>query len=199
MLLRNGSTITASAEKLGDGGNITFNQGLVVLLEGSRISADAEKGTGGRVNLTAQGLFRSPNSSITATSERGPQFNGVVRINAPDTDLDRAAALPVAAPSPPEVSSVCQGRAGAEPSQYIRAGSGGIPKRLGDLKESNPGWGRPATQGKKPVSLAEDEDDLTPIQGWVLHPDGTMNFTTQPGVFYSPPVASCSQTKTSAK
>lgn len=57
VFLRNSSSITASANKLGNGGNITIDPDLVVLLESSRISADAQDGLGGSVDLTAQGYL----------------------------------------------------------------------------------------------------------------------------------------------
>lgn len=86
-LLQSGSTITASAQGVGLGGNIRFNSPLLVVVDRSRISANAEQNAGGRINITTTGLYLSRDSQITATSQLGPQFNGVINIDTPDINL----------------------------------------------------------------------------------------------------------------
>ena len=77
-----------------DGGNIDIQTSLIVGLENSRINANAVTGNGGNITITAQGLFFSPDSSITASSEFG--IDGVVEINTPDEENKLAIAqLPV--------------------------------------------------------------------------------------------------------
>ncbi|MBW4549891.1 MAG: filamentous hemagglutinin N-terminal domain-containing protein [Aphanocapsa sp. GSE-SYN-MK-11-07L] len=87
LLLKNQSSITASAKGQGQGGNITINSPVLALVEGSNISANAEQSIGGRILITTTGLFSSPDSQITATSQLGSQFNGIVEINTPDINL----------------------------------------------------------------------------------------------------------------
>ncbi|MGC1306440.1 MAG: filamentous hemagglutinin N-terminal domain-containing protein [Phormidesmis sp.] len=104
LLLRGGSSISAEAgtdevssfltpaSGLGNGGNVTIRTPFIVAIPGenSDISANARLGNGGRVNITAQGIFgtkfreqRTPQNDITASSEFG--LSGIVAINAPDT------------------------------------------------------------------------------------------------------------------
>lgn len=187
LLLRNNSNIAASASGTGNGGNIIIDPDLVVLLEDSRISADAQQGLGGRVDITAKGLFYPP-GSITARSALGPQFNGTVQVNTPDTDFAKATTLTAPPQQAPEITSVCQRGSGSTPGQFVKVGTGGIPPKPGDLLHSSAGW-----QDQPPRSTAAavqaavlDDPDDPDVQGVIFHPDGTLNFITQPGVFYSP-------------
>ncbi|MBW4628196.1 MAG: S-layer family protein [Brasilonema octagenarum HA4186-MV1] len=86
LILRNNSSITTNAQGTANGGKIEINNtGNLVVFEDSKITANAEEGSGGTVNITARGIFRSPNN-ITATSNAGPQFNGVVQLNTLEVD-----------------------------------------------------------------------------------------------------------------
>lgn len=80
MRLRDNSTIQTNAFGFADGGNITIDASAIALLENSNIQANAQQGFGGRVSITTEGLFQSQNSRITATSERGEEFSGLVEI-----------------------------------------------------------------------------------------------------------------------
>ena len=95
ILLRRGSQIRTNAQGQATGGNITIDTDnlVAVPLENSDITANAEQSFGGRVIVNAQGIFGTqfrgaltPESDITASSELGAEFNGVVEINTPDTD-----------------------------------------------------------------------------------------------------------------
>ncbi|QDL14853.1 hypothetical protein DP113_11790 [Brasilonema octagenarum UFV-E1] len=85
-ILRNNSNITTNAQGTAGGGNIRINTENLVALDDTSITANAEKGFGGRIFITAQGIFRSPDSKITAISEAGQQFNGIVQFNTPEID-----------------------------------------------------------------------------------------------------------------
>ncbi|MBW4550237.1 MAG: hypothetical protein KME35_03870 [Aphanocapsa sp. GSE-SYN-MK-11-07L] len=87
LLLKNQSNLTASAKGEGQGGNLTINSPVLALINGSNISANAEQNAGGRINITTTGLYMSRNSQISATSQLGPQFNGVIDISTPDINL----------------------------------------------------------------------------------------------------------------
>jgi filamentous hemagglutinin family protein len=87
LILRRNSSITTDATGRADGGNININTDNLVAFENSKITANAQQGYGGNVIITTKGSrFLSPNSVISATSERGPQFSGIVRFNTPDID-----------------------------------------------------------------------------------------------------------------
>jgi large exoprotein involved in heme utilization and adhesion len=95
LLLRRGASISTNAgtaQAGGDGGNITINAPFIIAIpeENSDITANAFQGSGGRVSITAQGIFGieprpnlTPLSDITASSEQG--VSGVVTLNSPDT------------------------------------------------------------------------------------------------------------------
>ncbi|MFB2973405.1 filamentous hemagglutinin N-terminal domain-containing protein [Aerosakkonema sp. BLCC-F183] len=90
--LRHNSRIGTDAGN-STGGNIDINTNTLVALENSDITANAQRGAGGRVIINAQGIFGTQfrdeltlQSDITATSDLGPQFRGVVEINTPDVD-----------------------------------------------------------------------------------------------------------------
>ncbi|XGV98308.1 MAG: filamentous hemagglutinin N-terminal domain-containing protein [Leptolyngbya sp. BL-A-14] len=119
------STSAGTAGAGGDGGNITINTQFLVAspTENSDITANAFTGRGGRVDITAKGIFgflvlsRSeleaalgtsdpsllnpaflPTSDITAISQVNPNLNGEVIIQSPDPDPSRGAL-----PLPPDV------------------------------------------------------------------------------------------------
>jgi large exoprotein involved in heme utilization and adhesion len=97
--MRNNSLISASAgtaQAGGNGGNITINAGFVVgvLRENSDIRANAFTGNGGRVDITAQGIYGlkfqsqdTPFSDITASSQFG--ISGTVTLNTLNVDPNR--------------------------------------------------------------------------------------------------------------
>lgn len=178
VLLRNNSSITASAKGKGPGGNVDIDPKLVVLLENSSISANAEKGPGGKVSVTTEGLFISPDSEITATSDRGPQFDGIVELNTPELDLSRATSEPETLPKSPQIISTCQSSSQTTASEYIDAGRGGLPpKSPNSLQSSNIGWGEPENQPKSAAQVIEESStSIVEAQGWKSNGDGTVSF-----------------------
>lgn len=76
------SQITAAATN--DGGNI-FIDPQFVLLDHALISANAINGRGGNIRIISDYFIASPDSLVTATSERG--ISGEVTINAINVDL----------------------------------------------------------------------------------------------------------------
>jgi len=84
LVLRRGSSITTNATGDASGGNITVNGETIAALEASRIAANAVVGAGGNIGITTSGLFLSPDSTITASSQFG--ISGTVNINNPDVD-----------------------------------------------------------------------------------------------------------------
>ena len=141
LLLRRNSLISATAgtaQAGGDGGNITFTGNFLVAvpIENSDISANAFTGSGGRVNVTAQGIFGTqfrsqltPLSDITASSDFGAA--GVVAITTPDIDPNRGLVqLPVdLADASRLIAQTCPNGNGnaKQPSEFIITGRGGLP------------------------------------------------------------------------
>ena len=98
VVLRNGSSISTNALGTATGGNIEIKTDFLVAvpLENSDITANSLNSFGGQVTITAKGAigFQRINqatlfSDITATSDLGAQFNGIVEIRTPDADLSR--------------------------------------------------------------------------------------------------------------
>ena len=84
LLLSNNSSITTNATESATGGNITINSDGIALIDNSDITAQAEDGRGGNIQITTQRLFQEPDSIIDASSQRN--IDGTVTINSPDVD-----------------------------------------------------------------------------------------------------------------
>jgi large exoprotein involved in heme utilization and adhesion len=91
--------ISTEAGNNGNGGNMNINAKFIVAVpkEDSDIVANAERGRGGNINITTQGIYglqyrpqRTPLSDITASSQFG--VNGTVQINTPGIDPSRGLA-----------------------------------------------------------------------------------------------------------
>ncbi len=156
LLMRRNSLISATAgtaQAGGDGGNITINTTFLVTapFENNDIIANAFNGQGGRVNITAQGIYwfslrsrddlirllgtsdstklnprRLPTNDISAISQNNPSLNGVVTLNTPDIDPSRRlSTLPVKLVDPAsQIDQRCAGR--SRRSSFVITGRGGL-------------------------------------------------------------------------
>ncbi|MBE9036108.1 two-partner secretion domain-containing protein [aff. Roholtiella sp. LEGE 12411] len=160
LLLRNMSQISATAGTAGagggNGGNITIDSpnGFIVAVpnENSDISANAFTGSGGKVEITAYGVFgieprsredlekllgtndptklnpqKLPTNDITAISQANPTLNGVVNINTPDIDLNEGLINLPTQPVELKVAQVCKAGAGRNQNSFTVTGRGGVP------------------------------------------------------------------------
>ena len=84
LYLTDGEITTSVAAKYGDGGNITLNPKFIVL-DDSKIIAQAASGDGGNININTTGLYDFSASIIDASSKFG--LNGRVSINSPEIDI----------------------------------------------------------------------------------------------------------------
>ena len=117
-----------------NGGNININTNTLVALENSDITANAVQGTGGRVSITAQGIFGTqfrqqltPQSDITATSDLGPQFSGIVEINSPEVDTNSG--LVKLPENFTDISNqIVSGCSVASNNSFVITGKGGLPE-----------------------------------------------------------------------
>jgi filamentous hemagglutinin family protein len=201
LLLRNQSNISATAAQFGDGGNITINAPFILAVpdENSDITANAEGGKGGNINITTQGIFGiqfrnqlTELSDITVTSEFGIQGN--FNIINPNTDIiNRLVEFPE---TPVDVASliaenVCTSDE-ADRSSFVVTGRGGLPPNPSDPLTQNGtvDWAtrsrRDPRSGaqqepKSPVILKERPQKHQPIiqqiQGWKVAADGTIILT----------------------
>ena len=171
--LRDNSKIETNAFGFADGGNININTDTLTLLETSQISANAQQGFGGAVVVNTQGLFISPESSITATSERGEAFNGVIEINTPEQSNIEVMTLNDQANSEPQVYQQC--RSNESQSQLIVSGRGGLANTPQDIR-SNHGVEADLTLPNHAIEA----------QGWVINEQGkTVLTANSPFAFQS--------------
>ena len=144
LLLRNDSQISTTAgnqEFGGDGGNLTINTPFIVAFpdENSDITANAFEGSGGQINITAQGIFgieerkaseENQTNDIDASSEFG--LAGVVEINQPDVDPNRGLVeLPETVVDPNALVAQNACKQGSE-SEFVITGRGGLPPSLNE-------------------------------------------------------------------
>lgn len=197
ILMRNGSLINARAFNNGSGGNIDINAGFVVAVprENSDIIADAVKGPGGRIRITAQGIFGlelrdplTPLSDINASSEIG--VDGVVEINTPGVDPSRGLAeLPTnLVDASRQIAQSCPGSGGAtarRQSEFIVTGTGGLPASPSEPFSGDAVWHdlRPLTQqtANRSAEVVEHKElgmnKLVEAQGWAIGPNGEVILT----------------------
>jgi filamentous hemagglutinin family protein len=196
------STTAGTAQAGGDGGNITFNGNFIVAVpnENSDITANAFTGSGGRVTITAQGIFGiqfrpqlTPLSDITASSDFGAA--GVVAINTPDVDPNRGLVqLPVDLSDASQliVQTCPTGDSLAKPpNQFIITGRGGLPPMPSeavhrdavqvDLVTVNSENGASSQREEAPqrssssTSFTHHQDEpIVEAQGLRVAPDGTV-------------------------
>lgn len=184
--LRHGASITTQALNEFDGGNITIDT-ETLLLEDSRIDADAVRGSGGRVNIFTRGLFSNQNidRAITANSMLG--IDGVVTIQTPD--VDPSTGLNSLPETPIDAASLIGKDAcsrGAD-SGLVNSGSGGLPPTPGS---SSPGEELSPGLIDFPPDLESDaiEENRSPVveqpvrrlveaQGWFVDDRGRVILT----------------------
>ncbi|MBD2248175.1 filamentous hemagglutinin N-terminal domain-containing protein [Nostoc sp. FACHB-888] len=153
LLLRNQSSITTNARGSGiPGGNIKIDatDGFIIAVpqENSDISANSVDFRGGKVEISAQGIFGiqrrntpTPESDITATGV-SPESSGSVEINTPDVDPNSGL---VALPTVAVDTQIAQGcySPGYAQNSFIITGRGGLPPNPREAFSSNivrPEW-----------------------------------------------------------
>jgi filamentous hemagglutinin family protein len=176
--LRYGSQINANA--LGDatGGNIDIQTQLLfaVLTENSDITANAITNRGGAVRIQTDQLLGlqassrlSELSDITASSEQGAQFSGVVEIKASETGLNRSVTkLPtlLAAIEPIRVS--CSATAGS----LSTTGKGGLPVMADQPIRSGMLWGGSGAGVAAAIAPAPTPSPLVQANAWTRDAKG---------------------------
>lgn len=194
MLFRSGNITTNAGSN--NGGNITIDTDTLVGLENSDITANAREGVGGQVSINATGIFgtefrkaESPLSSdITATSELGAQFSGVVEIKTPE--IQATAGLVELPNNLLDVASLM----GQDPckqdqnSEFIVTGRGGLPptpfdpltgmRSLVDLGVSL------SVSSENQIPPRSDRMTSPPLieaTGWKRNVDGTVILTADGG------------------
>lgn len=185
--MRHQSHISSTAGGTGNGGNITIDTPTLVALDNSDISANAGQGQGGRVRITTQGIFGTafreiltPESEITATSERGAEFNGIVEIQTPDTEPN--AGLVELSANPINANNlVTRGCVSDRGNRFVVTGRGGLPDDPMAMLQESPSWADDRdwrdldAQASVSASVATPEPrKLVEATGWVRREDGVV-------------------------
>ncbi len=119
------SDITATVGGgLGNGGNISIDP-IFVILDNSRVIANAYQGNGGNIHIVADYFFSDTSSIVNASSQLG--IDGTINIETPNIDLNSSfAVLPEYNKIPVLGSDQCQVRTNDTVSSLIKSGRGGL-------------------------------------------------------------------------
>ncbi|MGH8001403.1 MAG: filamentous hemagglutinin N-terminal domain-containing protein [Brasilonema sp.] len=200
--MRHGSQISAQAGGTGNGGNISITGSspadFVVLLENSKITANAFEGRGGNIQINTQGLFTCPGCQITASSEVG--LDGVVQFIIPDFAANQEAIdVPQEIVQPEQVvAQVCTPKKEQNRSEFTITGRGGLPPRPGELLSSKalvsfePFQPENLSYSATAVEQAQTSELPPPALGWYVNPKGTVVLTANAPVVtpYASPLIS---------
>ncbi|PZD70557.1 hypothetical protein C1752_10564 [Acaryochloris thomasi RCC1774] len=180
--LSGASQISSTASGFGAGGNIFLNSDILII-EDSFISADAEQASGGSIIIDSDVIFKTPSSIISASSQLGAPFNGIVSITTPNVDLLRAATDVELPPDVPKIAVVCN-RTGEE-SELTMAGSAGLPVASTDYTDSRLKFYEQGKPADKPLMITDpvtgEKEEFKRFVGWKLNPDGkTVRLVSDP-------------------
>jgi filamentous hemagglutinin family protein len=128
LFLSNNSSINTSVfDGTGGGGNLTIDTDTLVALDNSDLTANAIQGVGGNIDISAEGVFRSLDSDIDASSQLG--IDGEVNINSIITDFQN-----VLNPISPKfivaeeaLQGSCFVRRNSRQGSFVYGGAGGLP------------------------------------------------------------------------
>jgi filamentous hemagglutinin family protein len=201
LTLRGNSNISATAgteQAGGDGGNVGIETNFLIAFPGNNdITANAFTGSGGRVDITAEGIFGiesrdrlTPLNDITASSQFGT--SGTVALNTPDTDPERGLVeLPEAVSDPSDRIAQNPCRQG-EGSQLFITGRGGVPENPNNVLSSDnvqvdlvePVAPQTIEAEVTPENANEQSSEtpqkaIAPAQGWVFNQKGEVVLTAE--------------------
>lgn len=154
------STTAGIAGTGGSGGNITINTSTLVSLGNSKITAEAFRGNGGNIQIATQGLFLSPDTVFSASSQFG--IDGVVNTQILGFDVTHSLTPLNNNLITPEqvIAGSCLARRNSQQGSFVVTGSGGLPispysniESWGDSTQSQPQSNKPT----QPVDSAQAE------------------------------------------
>ncbi|MEL6578376.1 MAG: filamentous hemagglutinin N-terminal domain-containing protein [Cyanobacteria bacterium J06621_12] len=126
LFLEDRSQIVTNAGKNATGGNIFIDLKYHLLSLGqSEITASAEKGKGGNIQISTRGIFLGADSEINASSRFGT--DGLIQVNTlavdPDSDLIQLPNKPI-----DSSRSLSRGCGSNSENQFTSVGRGGLPE-----------------------------------------------------------------------
>lgn len=194
------STTAGTADAPGAGGNITIVADTIVGLQNSDITANSFRGKGGRIDITAQGIFGlefreslTSENDITAISLFNPSLNGEVIIQTPDIDPTQGLTDIPVLENPEPIAEVCKSRATG--SRELNLGGRGTPTGSADALTSSDdgliGAIAPVTSAGEPIAEADrqlvekGDRELLLAQGWYTNSNGQLVLTETPNAIAS--------------
>ena len=187
IFFKNNSSISARAFKDANGGNVTINanNGSIVAFpnQNNDIIANAQRGNGGNINITTQGIFgleERPENPFTNDIDASSQFGlqGDFSLNTPENEPSRGLVdLPENVVNPEDLISQNACKQGSQ-SKFTLTGRGGLPATPEQVHHSDevevdlvePAMGVAAVS--KDLPAAEDETKLVPAKGWIRNEKG---------------------------
>jgi filamentous hemagglutinin family protein len=151
LLLQGNSQIDANAQGIGDGGNIKIATIILLLLDRSQISTSAIEGNGGKINLYTQGLFRSAESMLEASSQLG--IDGIISIDTPEIDPNNGLIELSEQTTQPEnkIAQTCGNNSSQIVSSFVIIGKGGLSEQPQQIRHNLPVL--------SDLGIGSDEDD----------------------------------------
>jgi filamentous hemagglutinin family protein len=167
ILAISGNTLIATdSQGREPGGNIGIDTTYLLAQDNSDITANADNANGGRVTISAQGIFGTEfqedttlESDITASSNRGAEFNGIVQLNTPEVDPSQVVVtLPnTLVDSSTQIAATCSGTV---ENRFVVTGRGGLPEQPTQILRDSTVWEdlRLATRGEA-LATTEGEQE----------------------------------------
>jgi filamentous hemagglutinin family protein len=178
-----GSQITTNSQSRQPGGNIAIATDFLLASDNSDITANAVNSLGGQISITAQGIFGTQvrssltsASDITASSELGTEFNGLIILNTPDVDPSQGL---IELPKNPlstreQTTNACEN---VGENTFVVSGRGGLSDNPNQVLRSQRTWQdlRILEQGDRPQALLMPSMPIIEAQGWVTNEKGQVN------------------------
>ena len=205
LTLNNRSLILANALGDANGGNINIDTEFIVgfstvnSIGSSDIIADAVRGRGGRIDITANGVFGIESranltalNDISASSEFG--LSGEIVLNLPQFDPIASTLNLPEQPTEAKVSRVCSTKKNdRDRSEFTVTGRGGLSESPSNTLESKGGWedwgihstvtkvNLPSQSSLTSIDLDssnnEQEPAIVEAQGWMVNQKGKVVLT----------------------
>lgn len=186
-----GSKITTNARGDGIGGNIFIDTDFLIGVprQNSDITANAQQSFAGRVVVNAKAIFGTKfrpsltqESDITASSEAGVKFNGIVQINISDADFSQQGLWIPESTFNDSSQQIVDGCRGDKTNSFTIVGRQGLPENPTTIIQGQVLWQDlrifPNKNSRRTQSVTEKQistinnQELIESQAWIKNVDG---------------------------
>jgi filamentous hemagglutinin family protein len=189
LLRLQGSQITTNSQSSQPGGNIAIATDFLLASNNSDITANAVNSLGGQISITAQGVFGTqvrpsltPASDITASSDLGTEFNGLIILNTPNIDPSQGL---IELPKNPlstreQITNACENTG---ENTFVVSGRGGVSENPSQVLRSQRTWQdlRVLEQGNRPQALSTLSSPIIEAQNWAIDENGRVSLVATLG------------------